>query len=168
MSVNACPRQDLAARAAELIAHIQTAYHDAHRSALARLMDQAAATEALAKHADLVGRLASIGKALEQHMFKEEMRLFPMMEQGGNTLIGRLIEDLHREHDEHLPAVQDLQLQLRSIAESHPTDEVLQHVAEGVDGLARDLADHIRVEDELLFPLFHPSSTAVAPAALPS
>ena len=135
MSVNACPRQDLAARAAELIAHIQTAYHDAHRSALARLMDQAAATETLAKHADL---------------------------------IGRLIEDLHREHDEHLPAVQDLQVQLRSIAESHPADEVLQHVAEGVDGLARDLADHIRVEDELLFPLFHPSSTAVAPAAHPS
>ena len=26
------------------------------------------------------------------HMFKEEMRLFPMMEQGGNTLLWQLVD----------------------------------------------------------------------------
>lgn len=42
--------------------------------------------------------MRTIGDELEQHMFKQEMRLFPTMEQGGNTLICPLIEDLHREH----------------------------------------------------------------------
>ncbi len=46
---------------------------------------------------DLAGHLESMAAALEAHMSKEEMRLFPMMEQGGRALIGHLIDDL-RQH----------------------------------------------------------------------
>ena len=54
-------------------------------------------------------------------MFKEEMRLFPMMEQGGNTLIGLLIEDLHREHVAHEKAMNALSsLALRSARRPRP------------------------------------------------
>ena len=153
-------RLDPAAQAATLIEHIQTRYHDTYRRALAQLLPLASQVVALGLHVGLVEQLASIGNALEQHMFKEEMRLFPMMEQGGNTLIGRLIEDLHREHGEHLPAVQELQGQLRATDATGPAQPILAQLVQGVDDFARELAEHIRLEDEVLFPLFCHSAAA--------
>ena len=159
-------RIDPAAQAATLIEHIQTRYHDTHRRSLAQLLPLASQAVALGLHVGLVEQLASIGNALEQHMFKEEMRLFPMMEQGGNTLIGRLIEDLHREHGEHLPAVQELQGQLRATDATGPAQPILAQLVQGVDDFARELAEHIRLEDEVLFPLFCHSAAAGARTAL--
>jgi hypothetical protein len=79
-------------KVAVLIAHILARFHETHRAELPELV-------ALAKaHAPgLLGPLQDLAVALELHMFKEEARLFPMMEQGGNTLIGHLIEDLTAE-----------------------------------------------------------------------
>ena len=159
-------RLDPAAQAATLIEHIQTRYHDTHRRSLALLLPLASQAVALGLEVGLVEQLASIGNALEQHMFKEEMRLFPMMEQGGNTLIGRLIEDLHREHGEHLPAVQELQGQLRATDATGPAQPILAQLVQGVDDFARELAEHIRLEDEVLFPLFCHSAAAGARTAL--
>lgn len=159
-------RIDPAAQAATLIEHIQTRYHDTHRRSLAQLLPMASQAVALGLHVGLVEQLASIGNALEQHMFKEEMRLFPMMEQGGNTLIGRLIEDLHREHCEHLPAVLELQNHLRATDATGAAQQTLFQLIQGVDDFARDLAEHIRLEDEVLFPLFCHSAAAGARTAL--
>jgi pimeloyl-ACP methyl ester carboxylesterase len=91
-----------------LIDRIQSRFHEGHRQALPELLAMAANVEACGIGDGLVEALHAIGDALEQHMFKEEMRLFPMMEQGGNTLIGLLIEDLHREHVVHENAMNDL------------------------------------------------------------
>jgi iron-sulfur cluster repair protein YtfE (RIC family) len=88
-------------QATALIDHIQTRFHDGHRRDLPALLALAADVEACGIDTGLVNALRTIGDHLELHMFKEEMRLFPMMEQGGNTLIERLIDDLHREHVEH-------------------------------------------------------------------
>ena len=159
-------RIDPAAQAATLIEHIQTRYHDTHRRSLAQLLPLASQAVALGLHVGVVEQLASIGNALEQHMFKEEMRLFPMMEQGGNTLIGRLIEDLHREHGEHLPAVQELQSQLRATDATGAAQPILAQLVRVVDGFACELAEHIRLEDEVLFPLFCHSAAAGARTAL--
>ena len=87
------------------------------------------------------------------------MRLFPMMEQGGNTLIERLIDDLHREHGLHEAALADFQARIRLLAETHAGVDAVQLFQRGVDHLADELAAHIRAEDGALFPLF------VAPAA---
>ena len=159
-------RIDPAAQAATLIEHIQTRYHDTHRRSLAQLLPLASQAVALGLHVGVVEQLASIGNALEQHMFREAMRLFPMMEQGGNTLIGRLIEDLHREHGEHLPAVQELQSQLRASDATGAAQPILAQLVRGVDDFARELAEHIRLEDEVLFPLFCHSAAAGARTAL--
>lgn len=166
MPAEHAPRIDPAAQAATLIEHIQTRYHDTHRRSLAQLLPLTSQAVALGLHVGLVEQLASIGNALEQHMFKEEMRLFPMMEQGGNTLIGRLIEDLHREHGEHLPAVQELQRQLRATDATGAAQQTLIQLIQGVDDFARELAEHIRLEDEVLFPLFCHSAAAGARTAL--
>ena len=146
-----------------LIDRIQTRFHEGHRQALPELLAMAAKVEARGIDDSLVDALHVIGDALEQHMFKEEMRLFPMMEQGGNTLIGLLIEDLHHDHVEHEKAMDDLRARLCTLTEAHCTDLALQQFIRGLDDLASELALHIRAEDEELFPLFAPPASPGSP-----
>lgn len=159
-------------QASALIEHIQTHFHEGHRRALPALHALAAAAEALGLGEGLLEELTTLGGALEQHMFKEEMRLFPMMEQGGNTLIDRLIEDLHRDHVEHEAALQAFQARLRRLGGTGRPDPALQRLVQGVDELALALSQHIRAEDDELFPLFlHPTGaapTAVRPVQPPA
>jgi regulator of cell morphogenesis and NO signaling len=145
---------DVTPQATALIEQILTRFHEGHRRALPELQAMAAAVDASGIDNGLADALCAIGNALELHMFKEEMRLFPMMEQGGNTLIGRLIEDLHREHGAHQDAMDDFRVRLRRLAQNHGANSALQALMEGVDELARELDSHIRTEDEELFALF--------------
>jgi regulator of cell morphogenesis and NO signaling len=156
---------NITAQASALIEHIQMRYHDGHSRALPDLLALAAVVEVHGIDDGLANELAVIGDALEQHMFKEEMRLFPMMEQGGNTLIGRLVEDLHREHVEHEAAMRELQARLRVLNGTHRNDPALERLVRGVDDLAHELAQHIRAEDEKLFPLFLTLQTTASNAA---
>lgn len=150
------------------IDRIQTRFHQGHRQALPQLQAMATMVEARGIGDGLVDALRAIGNALEQHMFKEEMRLFPMMEQGGNTLIGLLIEDLHHEHLEHANAMDDLRTRLGALTEAHCTDLALQQFIRGLDDLASELALHIRAEDEGLFLLFaKPASPDFSPTSNP-
>jgi regulator of cell morphogenesis and NO signaling len=160
--------RDITRLASALIDHIQTRFHEGHRRALPELLAMAAVVEASGLDDGLSDDLRAIGNALEQHMFKEEMRLFPMMEQGGNTLIGRLIEDLHREHVEHENAIDEFRSRLASLGEAHGADPALQRFILGVGDLADELARHIRAEDDELFPLFAlPVATASSAASDP-
>ncbi len=145
---------DTLRHATALIQHIQTRFHDGHRAALPPLLGLAAAVEARGIDTGLVDTLRSIGNALEQHMFKEEMRLFPMMEQGGNTLIEHLIHDLQREHGAHEAAMDDLRARLAALGRAHGAEPALQQLIQGVEALAEEGSRHIRAEDDELFPLF--------------
>lgn len=158
--------RELTQRASALIEHIQTRFHDGHRRALPELLTMAAAVEANGVETGLVDALRVIGDELERHMFKEEMRLFPMMEQGGNPLIGGLIEDLHREHVMHGQVLDELRTRLRLVGESHRTDRLLHELIQGVDDFASELTSHIHVEDQELFPLFAVPMPLAASAAL--
>ena len=146
--------RDLTQRATALIEHIQIRFHDGHRRALPELMTMATAVEAQGIDKGLVDALRAIGHELEQHMFKEEMRLFPMMEQGGNTLIERLIEDLHREHVAHEQGIVCFQARVRESAQAHRANATLQALAQAVEVFADELIRHIHAEDDELFPLF--------------
>ena len=145
---------DLTQRATALIEHIQTRFHKGHRQALPDLLKLAAAVEAQGIDKGLVDALRAIGHDLEQHMFKEEMRLFPMMEQGGNTLIGRLIEDLHREHVAHEQGMECFLARVRESAQAHRANATLQALTQAVEVFADELTRHIHAEDDELFPLF--------------
>lgn len=146
--------RDLTQRTTALIEHIQTRFHEGHRRALPELLTVAAAVESQGIGTGLVDALRAIGYELEQHMFKEEMRLFPMMEQGGNTLIERLVEDLHREHVAHEQGMTYLQARVRELAQAHRANAALQALAQAVEVFADELIRHIRAEDDELFPLF--------------
>jgi regulator of cell morphogenesis and NO signaling len=145
---------DLTQRATALIEHIQTQFHDGHRRALPELMTLAAAVEAQGIDNGFVDALCAISHELEQHMFKEEMRLFPMMEQGGNTFIERLIEDLHREHVAHERGMECFQARVRESAQAHRANATVKALAQAVEVFADELIRHIHAEDDELFPLF--------------
>jgi regulator of cell morphogenesis and NO signaling len=146
--------------ATELIDHILVRFHETHRRelpeivALARQLEAKGATPTLADDLDLMAQ------ALDLHMFKEEMRLFPMMEQGGNTLIGHLIDDMQAEHLAHADGVAELQrriVDLRAPAGAEPEAAALRSA---LAKLFDDLAQHTKLEDERLFPMFRGRSAA--------
>jgi regulator of cell morphogenesis and NO signaling len=82
-------------------------------------------------------------------MFKEEARLFPMMEQGGNTLIVQLIDAMRAEHREHEDRVAALQARVDQLTMPGATPFSAAFAA-----LLAELAEHVRAEDEILFPRF--------------
>ena len=150
----------------ELIEHILERFHEAHRRDLPALVAQARTLQGLGVAAGLAPRLEALAAALELHMFKEEMRLFPMMDQGGHTLIGHLIQDLHEEHARHDAEVATLHQHAHGL---------LSAVATGTDGAASDqarvllalldrfvddLAQHMHIEDEVLFKRYVAASAA--------
>lgn len=135
-----------------LVAHVVEHFHEGHRrdlpalGALARALPPSPATAALADHLD------AFAQALEAHMFKEEMRLFPMMEQGGNTLIAQLIDDMAREHRQHDAEVDEL----HTLRAALPPEAAAAAAAfdAGLECLLDDLAAHVRTEEDRLFPRF--------------
>lgn len=143
---------------AALIAHILSRFHETHRSelpgivALARALDAQGATPKLADDLDAMAR------ALDLHMFKEEMRLFPMMEQGGNTLIAHLMADMAAEHDAHADVMADLAHRLAGLVAPAGAEPTLAALRAAVAKLFDDLAQHARLEETVLFPMFKPPS----------
>jgi regulator of cell morphogenesis and NO signaling len=135
-----------------LIAQIVERFHETHRRELRLLA--ALARELGASGTDLAEQLAKMATALELHMFKEEMRLFPMMEQGGNALIGRLIEDLERDHRLHEQAISELEELASRLSVPAEGTQTVDTLRTGVARLVSDLRAHIRLEDGVLFPRF--------------
>jgi regulator of cell morphogenesis and NO signaling len=146
--------------ATELIDHILTRFHETHRRelpgivALARQLEGQGATPTLADDLDVMA------KALEMHMFKEEMRLFPMMEQGGNTLIAHLIADMRAEHRSHADAVADLERRMADLVAPAGIEPELAALRGALAKLFDDLTQHVHLEEQVLFPMFdvHPAS----------
>lgn len=151
---------DTALRASALIERIQSDYHERHRRSLPPLLAMAAALEARGLADGITNELKAIGDALEQHMFKEEMRLFPMMEQGGNTLIVQLMDDLHREHDDHGSALKTWHANLAVLTPPPDGQADLQALRDATQALLADLEEHIRTENDELFPMFEPGAQA--------
>ncbi len=137
-----------------LIEHIQTRYHEGHRRVIPELLVLAAAAEACGIDDALVDELAAFGDALERHMFKEEMRLFPMMEQGGNTLIVHLIDDMQAEHLDHAEVVAELEHRMADLVAPAGTEPDVAALRAAVAKLFDDLAQHVQLEETVLFPMF--------------
>jgi regulator of cell morphogenesis and NO signaling len=135
---------------ADLIAYILVRFHETHRREVPELVAQARALAAAGVLRELADHLELMGEALEEHLFKEEMRLFPMMEQGGGTLIDLLLDDLEREHRAHEIAIARLE---ELLAQLPATPEAGQ-LAAGCRKFVDDLRQHVAAEDEDLFRRF--------------
>lgn len=138
----------------ELIAHILENYHAKHRVQLSEAicLSQKVAN-AHARHPDfpheLESHLAQMKFELEEHMMKEELILFPMLEKGMFPL--GPISVMESEHIDHAKALE----LLRTITNefSPPKDACNSWVTLYKDLLELyfDLKDHIHLENEILF-----------------
>lgn len=137
-----------------LIDHILTRYHETHRREMPVIVQLARGMDLSGVAPRLADDLAALTKALDLHMFKEEMRLFPMMEQGGNTLISRLIDDMQSEHLRHAETVAALEQQVATLRGMLSADPKLQALVGALGKLTSDLRQHMQLEDEVLFPMF--------------
>ena len=139
--------------ARDLVEHVLERFHEAHRRDLPRIVALARDVEAGAGPAGFAALFAALAEALEMHMFKEEMRLFPMMEQGGNSLIVRLIDDMQAEHGLHGDEVAHIEALLQALPAAG-AGSALASLRTAWTGFLADLAEHTQLEDERLFPMF--------------
>jgi regulator of cell morphogenesis and NO signaling len=97
---------------------------------------------------------------MEVHMKKEELLVFPLIRKGGGAVLTERIASLradHGDHDRDLAAIRRLTGGLTLPAGACTPWATLY------DGLAEfiaDLSEHIRLENDVLFPQFEPGSVA--------
>ncbi len=143
-----------------LIEHILARYHEPHRAALVDLVPLAARVESVHDDAPagIAGALEDLRAELESHMMKEERVLFPMMLNGGHPMIGAPIGVMRHEHDAASAMIEELRAQTGGFALPEGACGSWTRLYTGLDRLATDLAEHIRLENEVLFPRFEPAA----------
>ncbi|WP_158258444.1 hemerythrin domain-containing protein [Rhodopila globiformis] len=141
--------------AAALVDLILDRYHAVQRAevpALIRLARQVQAQHPDAPR-ELVPLLERMRVNLDAHMQKEEDGLFPAMRLA-EPVSAVAVEIMRDEHDDHAKHLRDLQ----RLTNDHtpPTHASLEwrQLCAGTRKLADDLVEHIRLENEVLFPRF--------------
>lgn len=134
----------------DLIARILARYHEGHRRDLPCLVRLASDLGDGVAASELAARLERLHPELELHMFMEEMRLFPMMTQGGHVLLEQLIEDMSAEHTRHASRVD----RLRALVDEACRDPVHAVARWRFHQFLDEFEAHIALEEEALFPRF--------------
>ncbi len=140
-----------------LIHHILTRYHDGHRRQLPELILMARRVEQV--HRDnpdcphgLAIHLEVMAEELEDHMRKEELILFPMLQTHATPAqVNAPISVMRHEHDQHGEALQ----RLRGLAQDfHPPKgacNTWRALYKNLAQLQDDLMQHIHLENNILF-----------------
>ncbi len=155
--IDTAPLQDPAA----LTRYIETRYHARHRDQLPALVAMAQKVEAVHFGDDhvpegLSNLLERMIGGMEVHMKKEELILFPAIRKGGMPGIGQPIAVMRADHDGHAAEVTEIR-RLTGGPEL-PDDACGTWTAlyAGLDEFLTDLEEHMRLENDVLFPQFEP------------
>ncbi|HEX5379550.1 MAG TPA: hemerythrin domain-containing protein [Phenylobacterium sp.] len=143
----------------ELIAFILERYHETHRREFPEAIRLARKVEAThAQDPDcpvgLADHLAMIADDLEGHQRKEETVLFPMMLQGGGQMVRFPIARMMSEHvdvDEQLDHLEAMTDMFTAPIGACAAWRDLYRICGKID---RDLREHMRLENEVLFARF--------------
>jgi regulator of cell morphogenesis and NO signaling len=143
----------------ELIDHIQTRYHEAHRRTLPELIKLSRKVEAVHRGhpkvpAGLSDALQQIENELEQHMTKEEASLFPAMRQQTDGKLNAAIDEMRREHDDQGGFLRALESLTNDFTLPEGACRSWQALYVSTAQLAEDLMEHIHLENNVLFPRF--------------
>lgn len=147
--------------AAELTRYIETRYHARHREQLPYLLKLAEMIEDI--HTDdpgvpvgLAGLLRRMGGEMDMHMQKEEMILFPAIRRGGVPGIEHPIAVMRADHDGH----EDDIAMIRGLTDSFTLPPAAcsswQTLYRDLSEFTEDLTEHMRLENDVLFPQFEP------------
>ncbi len=155
----ASPHEDRAAPddTGGIIAYIVERYHKVHRAELPGLIVLAREVESVhGKHIEALRGFAKfleeMADSLETHMQIEEHVLFPMFASGPVNKLA--IEMMRLEHDYHDYQVEALEEFIAALRPPEDGSAAWHALYAGLTKFARDLAGHIRIENETLFPRF--------------
>ena len=151
---------------AALTRHIESRFHARHREqlpALAALAEKVETVHFGDDHvpeglADLLQRM--IG-ALEVHMKKEELILFPAIRKGGGPGIGTPIAVIRADHDDHAQDVAEIRRLTGGLGLPEGACRSWTALYVGLGEFISDLEEHIRLENDVLFPPFETEAAHV-------
>lgn len=151
---------------AALTRHIESRFHARHREqlpALAALAEKVETVHFGDDHvpeglADLLQRM--IG-ALEVHMKKEELILFPAIRKGGGRRIGTPIAVMRADHDDHAQDVAEIRRLTGDLGLPEGACRSWTALYAGLGEFISDLEEHIRLENDVLFPPFETEAAHV-------
>ncbi len=154
-----------------LIEHILNRFHEVHRRQLPELIDLATQVETVhADHPDaprgLAVLLQQIHAELLDHMAKEEGVLFPMLARSGSAFVIHPICVMMSEHEEHAQRLTQL---MKLTNQATPPDNACStwvRLCTATRQFAKDLQEHIRLENTVLFPQFDTSLAQQKPEAV--
>lgn len=145
-----------------LIDHILTNYHQMHRADLASLVPLAERVEQV--HADdpdapkgLALALNRLSREMGDHMAKEEMILFPAMRAGGGAGVEHPIAAMRADHDDHAETIALIRKLTGDLTPPEHACGSWRSLYGGTATLLDELADHIALENDVLFPRFEPA-----------
>ena len=141
----------------DLIAHLVTHFHDAHRRERPRLVTMAERVEKV--HGDkascprgLAAHVARLEADLRLHMEKEEAILFPMLASGQGAAAAGPIQVMEQEHEDAGTALRAI----RALTTDHvpPPDAcgTWRALYLGLAEFEHDLMQHVNLENHVLFP----------------
>ncbi|PKP73695.1 MAG: hypothetical protein CVT84_12180 [Alphaproteobacteria bacterium HGW-Alphaproteobacteria-6] len=147
---------------AEMTRYIETRFHARHREQLPDLAALAAKVEqvhadALAVPAGLSALLEHLIGALEVHMKKEELILFPAIRRGGMPGIENPIAVMRADHDDHGAEVGRIRALTADLTLPEGACRKWTALYQGLAGFIDDLEAHVALENDVLFPQFEPA-----------
>lgn len=151
---------------AALTRHIESRFHARHREqlpALAALAEKVETVHFGDDHvpeglADLLKRMIGV---LEVHMKKEELILFPAIRKGGGPGIGTPIAVMRADHDDHAHDVAEIRRMTGDLGLPEGACRSWTALYSGLGEFLSDLEEHIRLENDVLFPPFETEAANV-------
>lgn len=142
-----------------LIDHILSRYHETHRTELEWLIPLAQKVERVhVDHEDaplgLTEALIALHDELDAHMAKEETVLFPLMLQGGNSMIAHPIAQMRHEHDDTARLLAGVEHVTHGLSLPEGACGSWTALYTGLRKFSEDLVAHMHLENTVLFARF--------------
>lgn len=145
--------------ASTLTRHIEARYHARHREQLPGLVRLAEMVEDL--HCDdegvpkgLADLLARMLGEMEVHMKKEELILFPAIRRGGGPGLQDPIAAMRADHDNHERELDQIRRLTHDMTVPERACTSWATLYADLAKFSEDLTEHIRLENDVLFPQF--------------
>lgn len=147
---------------AELTGYIEARYHARHREQLPDLAAMALRVERV--HAASPGVPNGLGEllqhmigALEVHMKKEELILFPAIRRGGRPDLENPIAVMRSDHEDHFAEAARIRALTNDLTLPEGACRTWTALYDGLAIFLADLDAHLKLENEVLFPEFEPA-----------
>ncbi|HRO10944.1 hemerythrin domain-containing protein [Amaricoccus sp.] len=143
---------------AALTRHIEARYHRRHREQLPDLAALSARVETVhagdpSAPAGLATLLEKLIGELEVHMKKEELILFPAIRRG-SAAVREPIAAMRADHDDHTAGIAEIRRLTAALTLPKGACRTWTALYEGLGSFVADLEEHIRLENDVLFPRF--------------